>query len=70
MGAVGATYGLLQLPKMPELKNRDLSDFPEIHNLDLNAIPYKNKFREDQRLKKLQQFNQTGNYPNKVFMKM
>lgn len=45
LGAVGATYSLLQLPKMPELKNRNLSDFPEIPDLDLNSIPYKIRFR-------------------------
>lgn len=62
MGALGATYGLLQLPKMPELKNRDLSDFPEIHSLDLNTIPYKDKVRETIRLQKLSQYKQTGNF--------
>ena len=60
MGALGATYGLLQLPKMPELKNRDLTDFPEIENLNLNAIPYKDKARESVRLKKLEEFKKTG----------
>lgn len=60
MGAVGATYGLLQLPKMPELKNRDLSDFPEIPDLELNSIPYRNKIREEQRLQKLKELHQTG----------
>lgn len=62
LGAVGATYGLLKLPKMPELKNRDLSDFPKIEDLDFNAIPYRDKIREEHRLKKLKQFNQTGKY--------
>lgn len=60
LGAVAATYGLLQLPKMPELRNRDVSDFPEITDLDLNAISYRDKTREEQRIKKLTQFTHTG----------
>lgn len=60
LGAVASTYGLLQLPKMPELKNRDISDFPEVPNLDINSIPYRNKERETIRKKKLEQYNETG----------
>lgn len=60
MGAMGATYGLLQLPKMPELKNRDLSDFPEVPELDINTIPYKDKVREKIRQQKLEQYQKTG----------
>ncbi|CAG9814893.1 unnamed protein product [Phaedon cochleariae] len=63
LGAVGATYGLLKLPKMPELKNRDLSDFPEIPDLDLNTIPYKDKTREKIRIQKLGQYKITGSWP-------
>lgn len=66
LGAVGATYGLLQLPKMPELKNRDLSDFPEMQEIDVNAIPYKDKIREEKRLQKLNEFNKTGKQFNRI----
>lgn len=60
-------YGLLQLPKMPELRQADVSTFPTINNLDLNAIPYKDKQREKIRLQKLQVFKTTGNYNNILF---
>ncbi|KAJ8952163.1 hypothetical protein NQ314_007587 [Rhamnusium bicolor] len=60
LGAMGATYGLLQLPRMPELKNRDLSDFPEVPDLDINSIPYRDKIRENIRQQKLEQYKKTG----------
>ncbi|XP_018565596.1 probable ATP-dependent RNA helicase DDX55 homolog [Anoplophora glabripennis] len=63
LGAMGAAYGLLQLPKMPELKNRDLSDFPEVLQLDINTIPYKDKTREKIRKQKLEQYQKTGVWP-------
>ncbi|XP_030757956.1 probable ATP-dependent RNA helicase DDX55 homolog [Sitophilus oryzae] len=65
LGAMAATYGLLTLPKMPELKNKDVSDFPQIDSLDLNSIPYKDKIREAIRLKKLEQYKNTGSWPSK-----
>ncbi|XP_023030455.1 probable ATP-dependent RNA helicase DDX55 homolog [Leptinotarsa decemlineata] len=63
LGAVAATYGLLQLPKMPEMKNRDLSDFPEISNLNIDTVPYKDRIREKVRLQKMEQYKETGSWP-------
>lgn len=63
IGAVAATYGLLQLPKMPELKKRILTDFPEIPNFDINSIPYKDTVREKIRLQKLEHYKNTGVWP-------
>ncbi|VEN55959.1 unnamed protein product [Callosobruchus maculatus] len=60
LGAVAATYGLLQLPKMPELKNRDISDFPELPDFDANTVAYKDKVREKIRLQKLEEYKHTG----------
>ncbi|XP_066153836.1 probable ATP-dependent RNA helicase DDX55 homolog isoform X1 [Euwallacea fornicatus] len=65
LGALAASYGLLQLPKMPELKNRDLSDFPIVNNFDTNNVPYRDKTREAIRLKKLNEYKQTGIWPSK-----
>ncbi|XP_066251903.1 probable ATP-dependent RNA helicase DDX55 homolog isoform X2 [Euwallacea similis] len=65
LGALAASYGLLQLPKMPELKNRDLSDFPTVDNFDINNVPYRDKTREAIRLKKLNEYKHTGIWPNK-----
>ncbi|KAK9746639.1 DEAD/DEAH box helicase [Popillia japonica] len=63
IGAMAATYGLLQLPKMPELKNKDSSDFPIVENFDFNAVPYKDKDREAARQLKLKQYEKTGIWP-------
>lgn len=58
--AMASTYGLLQLPKMPELKGQDLSEFVPLTDLDITNISYKDKQKEKQRLIKLETFQQTG----------
>ncbi|KRT80004.1 helicase, partial [Oryctes borbonicus] len=63
IGAMAVTYGLLQLPKMPEVKNRDVSEFPIIENFDCNSIPYKDKNKESARQLKLKQYQNTGVWP-------
>lgn len=63
LGAVAKTYGLLQLPKMPELKQQDTSDFPEVLHLNINEIPYKNQQQEHARLQKLEKYKETGVWP-------
>ncbi|KAK9886414.1 hypothetical protein WA026_016693 [Henosepilachna vigintioctopunctata] len=62
LGAMASSYGLLQLPKMPELKNRDICDF-QACDVDINSIPYKDKQREKLRLQKLEEYKRTGNWP-------
>nr|XP_022899752.1 probable ATP-dependent RNA helicase DDX55 homolog [Onthophagus taurus] len=64
LAAMATSYGLLQLPKMPELKNRDTSYFNPVDDIDLNLIPYKDKQKESVRLKKLEQFKSTGVWPD------
>ncbi|XP_039627947.1 ATP-dependent RNA helicase DDX55 [Polypterus senegalus] len=50
--ALARGFGLLKLPKMPELKGKKLPDFiPEA--IDTNSIQYKDKNREKQRQKML-----------------
>ena len=39
-GRLAVGFGLLKLPKMPELKNRNTSFF-EQHSIDLNDVSYK-----------------------------
>lgn len=63
-GRVASTYGLLQMPKMPELKNADLSHFSPVQ-CDLNDIAYKDKNRETVRLQKLDIYQKTGTWPGK-----
>ncbi|XP_013401192.1 ATP-dependent RNA helicase DDX55 isoform X2 [Lingula anatina] len=57
-------FGLLQLPKMPELKGKTFPDFiPD--PVDLMTIPYKDKSREKQRQEHLKIYHQTGVFPGK-----
>lgn len=64
LGKVAMGFGLLKMPKMPELKGKDVSFFvgPEI---DVNEIPYANKQRELHRIKKLIKYQNTGVWPGK-----
>lgn len=63
LGAMASTYGLLQLPKMPEFKNRDTSDFPQLLDFDTNSVPYLDKQKEAVRLEKLVSYKETGVWP-------
>ncbi|KAJ3359133.1 hypothetical protein HDU91_005001 [Kappamyces sp. JEL0680] len=47
-------FGLLRLPRVPELKSMDMTGFQEIEGVDIGAIPYKDKLREEQRQLRLQ----------------
>ena len=49
--ALAHGFALVHLPKMPELKGVDTSGFD--NSIDSNSIPYKDKGREKERLKKL-----------------
>lgn len=63
LGKLAMGFGLLRMPKMPELKGKDVSFFvgPEI---DINAISYANKQRELNRVKKLIKYQNTGVWPD------
>ncbi|XP_071641918.1 probable ATP-dependent RNA helicase DDX55 homolog isoform X1 [Temnothorax longispinosus] len=63
LGKLAMGFGLLRMPKMPELKGKNVSSFvcPEI---DVNAIPYANKQRELRRIKKLSEYQNTGVWTN------
>ncbi|XP_068901596.1 probable ATP-dependent RNA helicase DDX55 homolog [Tenebrio molitor] len=62
---VAHTYGLLQLPKMPELKTVDSSSFDNTDDVDLSTIPYKDKKREAVRQEKLKIYKDTGSWPGR-----
>ncbi|CAB0000671.1 unnamed protein product [Nesidiocoris tenuis] len=55
------SFGLLRLPKMPELKNLQL-DFQQVE-MDFNNIAYKDKQKEAIRKMKLDEFKETGVWP-------
>ncbi|KAG9487640.1 ATP-dependent RNA helicase DDX55 [Eleutherodactylus coqui] len=47
-------FALLKMPRMPELRGKDFSDFVS-STIDTDSIPYKDKNREKQRQKMLQE---------------
>ncbi|KAJ8299141.1 hypothetical protein KUTeg_023201 [Tegillarca granosa] len=51
-GKMATGFGLIKIPKMPELKGKDLSDFEETE-IDIKNIPYRDKNREKQRQKQI-----------------
>ncbi|KAK2576291.1 hypothetical protein KPH14_005657 [Odynerus spinipes] len=65
LGKLAMGFGLLKMPRMPELKGRDISSFiaPQI---DFNTITYLNKNKEQIRLEKLNEFRNTGVWPGKT----
>lgn len=62
-GRLAVGFGLLTLPKMPELKNRK-TDFFKPLDIDLNTIAYKEKAREKIRQEKLTIYRETGVWPS------
>ncbi|XP_011150311.1 probable ATP-dependent RNA helicase DDX55 homolog isoform X2 [Harpegnathos saltator] len=63
LGKLAMGFGLLRMPRMPELKGKDVSSFvgPEI---DVNTIAYANKQRESHRIEKLTKYQNTGVWPS------
>ncbi|CAG5093785.1 Similar to CG9630: Probable ATP-dependent RNA helicase DDX55 homolog (Drosophila melanogaster) [Cotesia congregata] len=69
LGLTAMGFGLLRMPRMPELKNRNLSSFVEV-DVDTNSIKYKNKQREEKRLENLDIYRKTGKWPSNVKRRM
>ncbi|XP_050442815.1 probable ATP-dependent RNA helicase DDX55 homolog [Adelges cooleyi] len=64
-GKLATGFGLLRLPKMPELKNKVISDFEPVE-IDFNSIKYQNNEREESRQKKLLSYIETGIWPGQT----
>ena len=62
LGGVATSYGLLRMPKMPELKGVKIKNFVE-EKLDLNDVAYQDKKREKERQEKLSTYRETGEWP-------
>lgn len=62
LGKLAMSFGLLRMPRMPELKGKDISCFEEEH-VDINSIAYSDKQKEKSRLEKLKIFRDTGIWP-------
>lgn len=64
LGRIATGYGLLKMPLMPELKNVDSSDFiGPTKTIDFSSIGYKNKEKEASRKRKLEVYQETGQWP-------
>ncbi|XP_076760859.1 ATP-dependent RNA helicase DDX55 [Xylocopa sonorina] len=62
LGKLAMGFGLLRMPRMPELKTRDISNFHG-EDIDINSIKYLNKQKEKSRLEKLKIFQNSGVWP-------
>lgn len=63
-GKLAQGFGLLKLPRMPELKGKLIQNFKPT-DIDFNTIPYKDKEKEALRQKNLEQYKTTGVWPGK-----
>ncbi|KAG7162788.1 ATP-dependent RNA helicase DDX55-like [Homarus americanus] len=62
LGRVASSFGLLRMPRMPELKGVTITDFQQV-KMDYNAIAYKDKQKEKSRQQKLSTYRETGQWP-------
>ncbi|EDW24505.1 GL24181 [Drosophila persimilis] len=70
LGKMATAYGLLQLPRMPELKNYNGDGFiAPSSEVDLTKLTYKNVQKEQVRQQKLQTYEQTGSWPGQKLHK-
>ncbi|KAH8232291.1 hypothetical protein KR032_003754 [Drosophila birchii] len=64
LGKMGTAYGLLQLPRMPELKNYAGDGYVAPgFEVDVNKLTYKNVQKEQVRQIKQQKYEETGSWP-------
>lgn len=68
LGLLAMGYGLLKMPKMPELKMMSSDDFVP-YEFNFNNVCYKNKQKEKSRQRKLEEYLQTGKWPDKKLHK-
>lgn len=67
LGKIATGYGLLKMPLMPELKNVESNDFVgPTDSIDFSTIGYKNKEKEASRKRKLEIYQETGQWPGAV----
>ncbi|XP_041972244.1 probable ATP-dependent RNA helicase DDX55 homolog [Aricia agestis] len=71
LGHVATSYGLLKLPRMPELTEEHRAQFRgPTATIDFNDIPYRDPQKEASRLHKLKEYKETGTWPSKKKKKM
>ncbi|KAH8326117.1 hypothetical protein KR067_001985 [Drosophila pandora] len=70
LGKMATAYGLLQLPRMPELKNYSGDGYiAPTFEVDLTKMTYKNAQKEQIRQQKLQTYEETGSWPGQKLHK-
>jgi len=62
LGGLASSYGLLKMPKMPEIRRSNIINF-EDEKIDLNEVAYVDKIREKERQVKLATYRETGQWP-------
>ena len=62
LAKLASGFGLLHLPKMPELKGKVIDGFQKA-DIDIQSIPYLDKKREEQRQLKLKEGSQVEKRP-------
>jgi len=62
LGGLATSYGLLKMPKMPEIKRSSIINFAD-EKMDLNEVAYIDKVREKVRQGKLATYKETGQWP-------
>lgn len=62
LGGVAESYGLLRMPRMPELKHHHVTNFKP-DPIDVNTIKYADKGRETERQGKMAEYASTGKWP-------
>lgn len=70
LGKIASCYGLLRLPKMPEMKKQFYETFigPD-KTVDINTLKYKNKQKQEAYQKKQTIYQETGEWPGKKIVK-
>lgn len=70
LGRVASSYGLLRLPKMPEMKEKHkLSFIGPTEDVNVNNLEYKNKQKQEAYVKKQEVYKETGEWPGKKIAK-
>lgn len=70
LGRVASSYGLLRLPKMPEMKDKFKETFiGPAEDVNVNNLEYKNKQKQQAYQKKQEIYQETGEWPGKKIVK-
>lgn len=70
LGKVASSYGLLKLPKMPEMRDEFKTSFIGPDKIvDINTLTYKNKQKQEAYKAKQDIYKETGEWPGKKYIK-